>query len=135
MLSYFVGVLTFFDAMAPNPLVISVRGHPLMMSHTFEDFLTPSPLCNANMTVILRPSYIVSKNWKNPPPTCVTSFMDNPLNWVCWSKSPIPWKLNLASEMICPHFPEQTIYTFLSTIIIINSKTICDMFSIRNFLC
>ena len=62
-----------------NSFSKQLGGHSLMMSHKFEDFLTPSLLCHAKMTFLRSPLYIASQKLPPPPPTCVTSFMDDPL--------------------------------------------------------
>ena len=44
----------------------SPRGHPLLMSLKFEDFLAPSPLCHTKMAALLRPSYMMSQKLQHP---------------------------------------------------------------------
>ena len=39
-----------------------------MTSHQFENVLTPSPLCHTELSVLLRPHYIVSQKYESPSP-------------------------------------------------------------------
>ena len=50
------------------------KGHPVMIIWKLSDPLPP----HAKMTVFRGPSNIASQKWQPPPPTSVTSFMDDP---------------------------------------------------------
>ena len=49
------------------------------MSRNFDTELIPLPLCHTKMGVLPTPSYRVSQSTYSPPPTCMTLFMNAPI--------------------------------------------------------